>query len=85
MGILAKTLKKHIADDGYWAESRGSVLGHKTLERMLAKPDQGSRLQVLESALTQLTYGPKKRRVRAGFALALVNALEKGLGLEGGG
>jgi len=85
MGILTKTLRKRIADEGYWAESRGSVLGHKTLKRMLAQPDQGERLRVLASALAQLTYGPKKRRVRAGFALALINALEKGLGLEGGG
>ena len=60
----------------------GSELGIETLNRMLSAPDQAKRLGVLHDALTTLKVMGHYKSTSGGFAAALVNSLERGLGLS---
>lgn len=60
------------------SEQYGSVMGHAALDAMLAAKTQAKRCQILKDALNDLCQGGPTQAT-AGFAVALVNVIERGL------
>lgn len=65
------------------AEQAGAGIGLDCLNAILAAETQGERLREIQSAILKLQALPHPRCAAGGFAVALVNVLERGLGLEG--
>ena len=64
------------------AEQAGGALAMDCLDDMLAAKTQGLRVATLQTAILDLQRLPHPKRAAGGFAVALVNALERGLGLS---
>lgn len=64
------------------AEHAGLELGLATLNRMLLAPDQARRLSILLGAMVTLSSMAHLKSASGGFAVALANSLERGLGLS---
>lgn len=67
---------------GDLAEMAGSHIGMSALSAILAADSQAARLRVLHEALLDASDSPERARTLGGFAVALVNVLERGLGLD---
>lgn len=63
------------------AEQAGGGIGIDCLNAMLAAKTQGERMRAIQSALIDLQRLPHPKRATGGFSVALVNVLERGLGL----
>lgn len=64
------------------AEQAGSAIGSDCLNDMLAAKTQSLCTATLQTALLDLQRLPHPKRAAGGFAVALVNVLERGLGLS---
>lgn len=63
------------------AEQAGGGIGIDCLNAILAAENQGERSVEIQSAVLKLQALPHPQRAAGGFAVALVNVLERGLGL----
>lgn len=68
-------------DAGNLAEQAGAGIGIDCLNAVLAGTTQGERVRAIQSAVLDLQRLAHPRRAAAGFSMALVNVLERGLGL----
>ena len=68
-------------DAGNLAEQAGAGIGIDCLNAVLAGVAQGKRVRAIQSAVLDLQRLAHPRRAAAGFSVALVNVLERGLGL----
>ena len=68
-------------DAGNLAEQAVAGIGIDCLNAVLAEATQGERLRAIQSAVLDLQRLAHPRRAAAGFSMALVNVLERGLGL----
>ena len=68
-------------DAGNLAEQAGAGIGIDCLNAVLSAATQGKRLRAIQSAVLDLQRLAHPRRAAAGFSVALVNVLERGLGL----
>ena len=68
-------------DAGNLAEQAGAGIGIDCLNAMLAGATQAKRVRAIQSAVLDLQRLAHPRRAAAGFSMALVNVLERGLGL----
>ena len=69
-------------DAGNLAEQAGAGIGIDCLNAVLAGANQGKRVRAIQSAVLDLQRLAHPRRAAAGFSMALVNVLERGLGLS---
>ena len=69
-------------DAGNLAEQAGAGIGIDCLNAVLAGTTQGKRVRAIQSAVLDLQRLAHPRRAAAGFSVALVNVLERGLGLS---
>ena len=69
-------------DAGNLAEQAGAGIGIDCLNAVLAGTTQGKRVRAIQSAVLDLQRLTHPRRAAAGFSVALVNVLERGLGLS---
>ena len=67
----------HDAED--LAEQTGANIGLDCLNAILAADTQGERVRAIQSAVLELQRLAHPERAAAGFAVTLVNALERGL------
>ena len=84
MGLveLAAELDTIGNDAGNLAEQAGAGIGIDCLNAVLAGATQGKRVRAIQSAVLDLQRLAHPKRAAAGFAVALVNVLERGLGLS---
>lgn len=68
-------------DAGNLAEQAGGGIGIDLLNAILAVKTQGERVRAIQSAVLDLQRLPHPKRAAGGFSAALVNVLERGLGL----
>ena len=68
-------------DAGNLAEQAGAGIGIDCLNAVLAGATQAKRVRAIQSAVLDLQRLAHPRRAAAGFSVALVNVLERGLGL----
>ena len=68
-------------DAGNLAEQAGGGIGIDCLNAILAAKTQGERVRAIQSAVLDLQRLPHPKRAAGGFSVALVNVLERGLGL----
>lgn len=61
------------------AEQAGNAIASNALNDILNAPSQAVSMAALQTALLDLQRLPHPKRAAAGFALALVNAVEVGL------
>lgn len=66
-------------DAGNLAEQAGAGIGLDCLNTVLAVDTQGERIRAIQSAVLELQRLAHPERAAAGFAVTLVNALERGL------
>ena len=78
---LAAELNAIGNDAGNLAEQAGAGIGIDCLNAVLAGATQGKRLRAIQSAVLDLQRLPHPKRAAGGFSVALVNVLERGLGL----
>ena len=64
------------------AEQAGAGIGIDCLNAVLAEATQAKRGRAIQSAVLDLQRLAHPRRAAAGFSVALVNVLERGLGLS---
>ena len=69
-------------DAGNLAEQAGAGIGIDCLNAVLAEATQAKRVRAIQSAVLDLQRLAHPRRATAGFSVALVNVLERGLGLS---
>ena len=69
-------------DAGNLAEQAGAGIGIDCLNAVLAGATQAKRVRAIQSAVLDLQRLAHPRRAAAGFSVALVNVLERGLGLS---
>ena len=69
-------------DAGNLAEQAGADIGIDCLNAVLSGATQGKRVRAIQSAVLDLQRLAQPRRAAAGFSVALVNVLERGLGLS---
>ena len=69
-------------DAGNLAEQAGAGIGIDCLNAVLAEATQAKRVRAIQSAVLDLQRLAHPRRAAAGFSVALVNVLERGLGLS---
>jgi hypothetical protein len=69
-------------DAGNLAEQAGGGIGLDLLNAILAAKNQGERSIEIQSAILKLQALPHPRRAAGGFAVVMVNVLERGLGLD---
>ena len=79
--VLAAELDTIGNDAGNLAEQAGAGIGIDCLNAMLAGTTQAKRVRAIQSAVLDLQRLAHPRRAAAGFSVALVNVLERGLGL----
>ena len=84
MGLveLAAELDTIGNDAGNLAEQAGAHIGIDCLNAVLTGATQGKRVRAIQSAVLDLQRLAHPKRAAAGFAVALVNVLERGLGLS---
>ena len=68
-------------DAGNLAEQAGAGIGIDCLNAVLAGATQAKRVRAIQSAVLDLQRLAHPRRAAAGFSVAMVNVLERGLGL----
>ena len=68
-------------DAGNLAEQAGAGIGIDCLNAVLTGTTQGKRARAIQSAVLDLQRLAHPSRAAAGFSVALVNVLERGLGL----
>ncbi len=78
---LAEELNAIANDAGNLAEQAGGGVGIDCLNAILAAKTQGERARAIQSAVLDLQRLPHPKRAAGGFSVALVNVLERGLGL----
>lgn len=78
---LAEQLNAIGNDAGNLAEQAGGGIGIDCLNAILAAKTQGERVKAIQSAVLDLQRLPHPKRAAGGFSVALVNVLERGLGL----
>ena len=78
---LAAELNAIGNDGGNLAEQAGAGIGIDCLNAVLAGATQGKRLRAIQSAVLDLQRLEHPKRAAGGFSVALVNVLERGLGL----
>lgn len=78
---LAEELNAIGNDAGNLAEQAGGGIGIDCLNAILAAKTQGERMRAIQSAVLDLQRLPHPKRAAGGFSVALVNVLERGLGL----
>jgi hypothetical protein len=78
---LAEELNAIGNDAGNLAEQAGGGIGIDCLNAILAAKTQGERVRAIQSAVLDLQRLPHPKRAAGGFSVALVNVLERGLGL----
>ena len=78
---LAAELVAIANDSGNRAEQAGGGIGNECLNAILAAKTQGERVRAIQSAVLDLQRLPHPKRAAGGFSVALVNVLERGLGL----
>ena len=78
---LAAELDTICNDAGNLAEQAGAGIGIDCLNAVLAGATQAKRVRAIQSAVLDLQRLAHPRRAAAGFSVALVNVLERGLGL----
>lgn len=78
---LAAELVAIANDAGNLAEQAGGGIGFDCLNAILAAKTQGERVRAIQSAVLDLQRLPHPKRAAGGFSVALVNVLERGLGL----
>lgn len=71
-----------VNDAGNLAEQAGAGIGLDLLNAILAADTQGERIRAIQSAVLELQRLAHPERATAGFAVSLVNVLERGLGLD---
>ena len=69
-------------DAGNLAEQAGAGIGIDCLNAMQAGATQAKRVRAIQSAVLDLQRLAHPRRAAAGFSVALVSVLERGLGLS---
>ena len=69
-------------DAGNLAEQAGAGIGIDCLNAVLTGATQAKRVRAIQSAVLDLQRLAHSRRAAAGFSVALVNVLERGLGLS---
>ena len=69
-------------DAGNLAEQAGAGIGIDCLNSALAGANQAKRVKAIQSAVLDLQRLAHPKRAAAGFSVALVNVLERGLGLS---
>ena len=69
-------------DAGNLAEQVGAGIGIDCLNAVLAGATQAKRVRAIQSAVLDLQRLAHPKRAAAGFSVALVNVLERGLGLS---
>ena len=69
-------------DAGNLAEQAGAGIGIDCLNAVLTGATQAKRVRAIQSAVLDLQRLAHPRRAAAGFAMALVNVFERGLGLS---
>lgn len=79
---LAEELHAIGNDAGNLAEQAGAGFGIDCLNAILAAKTQGERGMAIQSAVLDLQRLAHPKRAAGGFAVALVNVLERGLGLS---
>ena len=78
---LAAELVAIANDAGNLAEQAGNAIAANCLNAILAAKTQGERVRAIQSAVLDLQRLPHPKRAAGGFSVALVNVLERGLGL----
>lgn len=78
---LAEELNAIGNDAGNLAEQAGGGIGIDCLNAILAAKTQGERMRAIQSAVLDLQRLPHPKHAAGGFSVALVNVLERGLGL----
>lgn len=61
------------------SEHRGAQLAQHALNDILAAPDQGKRMTILRKAINALRETKYPEQAAGGFAVVIVNVLERGL------
>ena len=69
-------------DAGNLAEQAGAGIGIDCLNAVLSGATQAKRVRAIQSAVLDLQRLAHPKRAAAGFSVALVNVLERGLGLS---
>jgi len=64
------------------AEGYGAAIAQDCLDDMLTMTSQGPRMARLQTAILELRQLSHPKRAAGGFAVAMVNAIEIGLGLS---
>ena len=67
---------------GDYEEAYGAEVAQACLDDMLALDNQGARMERLQEALLHLRTRKHPKRAAGGFAVAMVNVIEIGLGLS---
>ena len=76
------TETEHALQCAFLAEQAGAGIGIDCLNAVLAEATQAKRVRAIQSAVLDLQRLAHPRRAAAGFSVALVNVLERGLGLS---